>query len=69
MWRTSLRNALIIRLSTITAVYSVVSYILLRKEISSQISSIEITIPLLFVMFGVVVMINVMFALRRHRVQ
>ena len=62
-----LRTELIARVSIITLFYSIISYLVIQRHIGLQ-DKLEISIPLLFVTFGVVVLINILYCLRRHHV-
>ncbi len=62
-----LRTELIARVSIITLFYSIISYLVIQRHIGLQ-DKLEISIPLLFVTFGVVVLVNILYCLKRHRV-
>lgn len=55
-------TGVILRICIITAVFSILSYYLMRKYTATQ-GRLKLGIPLLFVVFGVVVMINVLYVL------
>lgn len=66
MYKSGLARELVTRVIAVTAVFSAVSVIVLRRELAGQ-SRIDIAIPMLFVLFGGVVMVQVLYSLRRHR--
>ncbi len=64
---TTIATELTVRVVIITVLYSIISYIVIHKDgVMSNQSSIAI--PLLFVIFGVVILINILFCLRKYNV-
>jgi hypothetical protein len=55
----NIRTDLIIRGCIITAVFSVISYVLVRKSNDVQ------DIPVLFVVFGIVILISILYDIER----
>jgi hypothetical protein len=58
---------IVVRICIITAVFSVLSYYLIRKYATTQ-SKLQMRISLLFVVFGVVILVNVLYVLERYHV-
>lgn len=58
---------LIARVVIITAIYSIISYFVIQKY---QLTPDKLTtgIPLLFVMFGIVILISILYSLRMYHV-
>jgi hypothetical protein len=61
-WLTNIRTDLIIRVCIITAVFSLISYAVIRKNAGID------TIPLLFVVFGIVLLISILYDIQRFHV-
>ena len=57
----------IVRVGIITCAYSIISYAVVHNIIAHNNQS-GITIPLLFVTFGVVILISILFCLRKYHV-
>jgi type III secretory pathway component EscR len=55
----NIRTDLIIRVCIITAIFSVISYILLRRNEGVQ------DMPALFVLFGIVILISILYDIER----
>ncbi|HJU13157.1 MAG TPA: hypothetical protein VJ792_01695 [Candidatus Nitrosotalea sp.] len=66
MYLSSLRREILTRVCTITAVFSALSYVIIERK-SQEVTQIGIAIPLLFVLCGAVLVVNLLYALRRHR--
>jgi len=56
---TNIRTDLIIRVCVITAVFSLISYILVRRNEAVQ------DIPVFFILFGIVLLISILFDIER----
>ena len=73
LWKTSMRifgtitRDLIARVVIITSIYSIISYFIIQKYQSTP-DKLVIGIPMLFVMFGVVILISILYCLRRYNV-
>ena len=63
----TLSKELIVRVCVITLFYSIISYFVIQRHHSTS-EGLETDIPLLFVTFGVVILINILYCLRRHNV-
>jgi len=58
---------IIVRVCIITAIFSLISYYVMRKYTATP-SMLKIRISLLFVVFGVVILINILYILERYHV-
>jgi hypothetical protein len=58
---------IIVRVCIITTVFSIISYYLMRKYVATQ-SKLQMRISLLFIVFGVVILVNVLYVLERYHV-
>ncbi len=67
MFSAGITKALITRVVIITFIYSIISYLVIQKNTATQ-DQLTIAIPLIFVMFGVVILINILFCLRKYNV-
>jgi len=56
---------LTIRTIVITIIFSIISYVVIYKN-SSTPEHLAISVPLLFVIFGVVMLIGILFCLRKY---
>jgi len=63
----NLRTDLIARVCIITTVFSIISYIVIQKNAITP-DRLIIAIPLLFVVCGVVILISILYDLRRYNV-
>ena len=63
----NIRTDLIVRVCIITSAFSIISYFLILKHISTP-DRLVVAIPLLFVVFGVVILISILYDLRRYNV-
>ena len=63
----TLAKELTTRIVIITIFYSIISFIIIERH-KSMLDNLEISIPLFFVTFGVVTLINVIFCLRKYHV-
>lgn len=63
----NLRTDLIARVCIITAAFSIISYIVIQKNIITP-DRLIVAIPLLFVTCGVVILISILYDLRRYNV-
>jgi hypothetical protein len=59
----NIRSDLIARVCIITAIFSIVSYAVVLRD-----KDLTIAVPALFVLFGVVVLISILYDLRRFHV-
>lgn len=55
------------RVVIITVFYAIISYFIIQRHQSTS-DNLEISIPLLFVTFGVVILISVLFSLKKYHV-
>jgi len=55
------------RIVIITTIYSIISFIILERHNPAP-NQLEIAIPLLFVTFGIVILVNILFCLRKYHV-
>ena len=62
-----LAKELVTRVVAITSIYSIISYFIVRNIIMHN-KQPEIAISLLFVIFGVVILISVLYCLRKYNV-
>jgi hypothetical protein len=60
-----LAQALVTRCIAITAIYSVISYFVIRRH-KSTVDNLKIKLPLLFVIFGIVMLINILYSLEKY---
>ena len=63
----SITTDLTARVVIITFIYSIISYVVIQKETAMP-NQLAIAIPILFVTFGVVILISILFDLRRYHV-
>lgn len=63
-----LAKELAARTAAIAAIFSLVSYRVLVGKETAQPGRLEYAIPLLFVTCGIVMLINILFSLRKYRV-
>jgi hypothetical protein len=63
----TITTELIARVCIITLIYSIISYMLIQKDMFIP-SQLIISIPLLFVTFGVVMLISILYCLRTYHV-
>ena len=62
----TLTKELTARVVIITSIYSIISFIIIERHHPAP-NQLEVSIPLLFVTFGVVILINVLFCLRKYK--
>ncbi len=62
----NLRTDLIARVCIITSIYSIISYFVIQKNYSQD--QLAMGVPMLFVMFGIVILISILYDLRRYHV-
>jgi hypothetical protein len=55
------------RVCVITLIFSIISYFIIQKH-QGQADQLAVDIPLLFVTFGVVMLISILFCLRKYHV-
>jgi hypothetical protein len=65
MVKLNLTGELTIRVCLITIIFAIISYFLVQTSLASPGQS-EITIPMLFVLYGVVILISILYSLRRY---
>ncbi|MGI0073956.1 MAG: hypothetical protein ACREA3_09105 [Nitrosotalea sp.] len=58
---------IIVRVCIITAIFSILSYYVMRKYTATP-NRLKVRIPMLFVVFGVVTLINILYVLERYDV-
>jgi uncharacterized membrane protein YadS len=63
----TLAKELTTRVVIITIFYSIISFIIIERHNSTP-DNLETSVPLFFVTFGVVTLINVLFCLRKYHV-
>lgn len=63
----TLAKELTTRIVIITIFYSIISFIIIERH-KSTLGNLEISVPLFFVTFGVVTLINILFCLRKYHV-
>jgi len=63
----TLAKELTTRVVIITAIYSIISFIIIERHNPTP-NQLEVAIPLLFVTFGVVVSISILYCLRKYKV-
>ena len=62
----SLRTDLVARVCIITAVFSTLSYFVIQRDMIHP-GKISSAIPMLFVLFGGVVLVSILYDLKRYR--
>ena len=62
----TITKELITRIVIITFIYSIISYVVIHKD--RAVFDQSIAIPLLFVAFGVVILISILYCLRKYHV-
>ena len=60
-----LAKELVTRCIAITAIYSIISYFIIRRY-QSKVDDLKKKLPLLFVTFGVVMLINILYVLSKN---
>lgn len=60
-----LAKELVIRCIAITAIYSIISYFIIRRY-QSKVDNLKTKLPLLFVTFGIVMLINILYVLSKN---
>jgi hypothetical protein len=60
-----LAKELVTRCIAITAIYSIISYFVIRRY-QSKVADLKKKLPLLFVTFGVVMLINILYVLSKN---
>jgi hypothetical protein len=63
----TIAKELIARVVIITIFYSIISYIIILRHYSTS-NNLETAIPLLFVTYGVVILISILYCLRKYHV-
>ena len=63
---TTLPMELTARVVIITAIYSIISFIIIERH-HPTLDQLEIAIPSLFVIFGIVILINILYCLRKYK--
>ena len=63
----TIAKELITRVVIITSIYSIISFIIIERHHSTP-NQLEVAIPLLFVIFGVVILISILYCLRKYKV-
>lgn len=63
----SIRADLIARVCIITAIMSIVSFFVIERHLTTP-ERLPVTIPFLFVVYGIVVMISILYDLKRYNV-
>ncbi|MDE1829714.1 MAG: hypothetical protein KGI25_05280 [Thaumarchaeota archaeon] len=63
-----LAKEIITRVVAITAIYSIISYIVILRRDATNPNQLGMAIPLLFVTFGLVLVISILYCLRKYRV-
>jgi hypothetical protein len=63
----TLTKELTARVVIITSIYSIISFIIIERHHPTP-NQLEISIPLLFVTFGVVILISTLYCLRKYKV-
>lgn len=63
----SITTDLTARVVIITSIYAIISYVVIQKDVATP-NQLAIAIPLLFVLFGMVILISILFDLRRYHV-
>lgn len=56
---------LVTRCIAITAIFSIISYFIIRRY-QSKVDNLKTRLPLLFVIFGVVMLINILYVLSKN---
>ncbi|HJU13979.1 MAG TPA: hypothetical protein VJ792_05930 [Candidatus Nitrosotalea sp.] len=67
MYSSSLRREILARVCAITGVFSAVSYVIIERK-AQDVAQVGVAVPLLFVLCGAVLVVNLIYALRRHSV-
>jgi hypothetical protein len=60
-----LAKELVTRCIAITAIYSIISYFVIRRY-QSKVDNLKTKLPLLFVTFGIVMLINILYVLSKN---
>ncbi|CUR52429.1 protein of unknown function [Nitrosotalea devaniterrae] len=60
-----LAKELVTRCIAITAIFSIISYFIIRRY-QSKVDNLKTKLPLLFVIFGVVILINILYVLSKN---
>ena len=60
-----LAKELVTRCIAITAIYSIISYFIIRRY-QSTVDNLKTKLPLLFVTFGIVMLINILYVLSKN---
>jgi len=60
-----LARELVTRCIAITAIFSIISYFIIRRY-QSKVDDLKKKLPLLFVIFGVVMLINILYVLSKN---
>jgi hypothetical protein len=55
------------RVVIITSIYSIISFIIIERHQPTP-NQLEVDIPLLFVTFGIVILISILYCLRKYKV-
>ncbi len=63
----TLTKELTARVVIITSVYSIISFIIIERHHPTP-NQLEVAIPLLFITFGVVILISTLYCLRKYKV-
>ncbi len=63
----NLMTDIIVRVCIITSIFSIISFYLMRRYAATP-GRLSTRIPLLFVVFGVVILINILYVLGRYDV-
>ena len=62
-----LAKELVLRTVVITAIYAIISYFLILNKIAKDPGQMAIAIPFLFVIFGIVQLVNILFSLKKYK--
>jgi len=65
IFSSDLARELVTRCIIITAVFSIISYFIIRRY-QSTLDKLKTKLPLLFVTFGIVVLINILYVLSKN---
>lgn len=65
MFKFNITTELTVRMCIITLIYAIISYALIQKSMAIP-NQLVIIIPSLFVTFGVVILINTLYCIRRY---
>ena len=60
-----LAKELVTRCIVITAIYSIISYFIIQRY-QSKLDSLKKKLPLLFVTFGIVILVNILYVLSKN---